>query len=90
VAAVRKQAETLQRSGIAPLDAAEVIAKAIDADKPRARYLVGCDARVMAAVVKWLPDRAVDRLIARNLGLDKPEPTAAAASVSETLIEPAR
>lgn len=72
LAAVSKQAETLQRSGIDPANAARVIADAIDAPKPRARYLVGRDAKVMAPIAGLLPDRIVDRLIARNLGLREP------------------
>ena len=73
VAAVRNQAEKLQRSGIDPAEAAAAIVKAIETRDPRARYLVGRDAKVMARVAKLLPDRAVDWLIAKNLGLDKPE-----------------
>jgi NAD(P)-dependent dehydrogenase (short-subunit alcohol dehydrogenase family) len=71
VAAVRDQAEKLQRGGIDPAEAAEAIVKAIETRDPRARYLVGRDAKVMARVAKLLPDRAVDWLIAKNLRLDK-------------------
>lgn len=75
VAAVRDQAEKLQRGGIDPAEAAQAIVKAIETRDPRARYLVGRDAKVMARVAKLLPDRAVDWLIAKNLGLDKPRTT---------------
>jgi hypothetical protein len=57
-----------------PADAARVIADAIEASKPRARYLVGRDAKVIARIVSLLPDHMVDRLIARNLGLGEPAP----------------
>jgi NAD(P)-dependent dehydrogenase (short-subunit alcohol dehydrogenase family) len=77
IAAVRKQARALERNGISAEAAARVIVGAIEADKPRARYLIGRDAKIMAAVTKRLPDRAVDRLIARNLGLGKGTETAA-------------
>lgn len=70
--AFREQAQTLERNGIDPADAARVIADAIEARKPRARYLVGRDAKFMATMASLLPDRVVDRLIARNLGLDSP------------------
>jgi len=85
LAAMGKQAETLARNGIDPADAARVIADAIEARKPRTRYLVGRDAKVMARMAGLLPDRIVDRLIARNLGLGEPEATRAAAhgAVSE-------
>lgn len=66
--AFREQAQTLERNGIDPADAARVIADAIEARKPRARYLVGRDAKFMATMASVLPDR----LIARNLGLDSP------------------
>jgi hypothetical protein len=71
VDAMRKQAETLARGGISPADAAQVIVGAIEAREPRARYLIGRDAKVMARVAGVLPDRIVDRLIARNLGLSR-------------------
>jgi NAD(P)-dependent dehydrogenase (short-subunit alcohol dehydrogenase family) len=71
VAAVRKQARAMERNGITPEAAAQVIVGAIEADKPRARYLIGRDAKIMAAVTKRLPDRVVDRLIARSLGLSQ-------------------
>jgi NAD(P)-dependent dehydrogenase (short-subunit alcohol dehydrogenase family) len=73
LAAVLKQAQSMQQGGIDPGDAARVIADAVDARKPRTRYLVGRDARIMARVAAVLPDRVVDRLIARNLGLGQPK-----------------
>jgi NAD(P)-dependent dehydrogenase (short-subunit alcohol dehydrogenase family) len=72
LAAVLKQARALERDGIDPSDAARVIADAIEARRPRARYLVGRDAKLMARLAGLLPDRVVDRLIARNLGLGEP------------------
>lgn len=48
---------------------ARVVADALTASRPRARYLVGTDAR-FRAMLKWiLPDRAQDRLLAWFLGL---------------------
>jgi NAD(P)-dependent dehydrogenase (short-subunit alcohol dehydrogenase family) len=69
IAATRERAQTLERNGIDPADAARVIVDAIEAPKPHARYLVGRDAKIMARVATVLPDRVVDRIIARNLGL---------------------
>jgi NAD(P)-dependent dehydrogenase (short-subunit alcohol dehydrogenase family) len=82
LAAVRKQAETLAREGIDPADAAQVIVKAIETGKPRARYLIGRDAKVMARVVRLLPDRAIDWVISRSLGLDEPGDQAQAQPVN--------
>ncbi len=83
LAAMVKQAETVGRtgSGIDPADAARVIAEAIQAHKPRTRYLVGRDAKLLGRLARLLPDRALDRLIARNLGLRQPRTTTAAPQV---------
>jgi NAD(P)-dependent dehydrogenase (short-subunit alcohol dehydrogenase family) len=70
--AARERAQTLERDGIDPADAARVIADAVTARRPRIRYLVGRDAKLMGRIAGLLPDRAVDWLIARNLGLGAP------------------
>ena len=75
VAAVRDQAEERRGGGIRPLGVAEVIADAIEARKPRARYRVGRDAKLGAVVSGLLSDRMLDRLVARNLGLTVPRRT---------------
>jgi len=50
-----------------PADAvAKVIAKAVTARKPRARYTVGRDA-AMIRLVRFLPDRTLDRILAAAL-----------------------
>jgi hypothetical protein len=46
-----------------------VIEKALIVSRPRARYLIGRDARVMATLSRVLPDRLWDRAIARIMGL---------------------
>jgi len=72
-----KQAEENVRNGngVEPAAVAKVIANAIEARKPRTRYLVGRDAKFLARVHGLLSDRNLDRLIARNLGLREPNPT---------------
>jgi NAD(P)-dependent dehydrogenase (short-subunit alcohol dehydrogenase family) len=69
IAAILEQAKTLSREGEHPDAVAEVIVRAVEARRPRTRYLVGRDARVMVRLVRVVPDRVVDRLIARRLGL---------------------
>lgn len=69
IAAMHKQAQGLQGSGVQPGQAAAVIADAIQARKPRTRYLVGRDAKLVARMVSPLSGHALDRLVARNLGL---------------------
>jgi NAD(P)-dependent dehydrogenase (short-subunit alcohol dehydrogenase family) len=73
--AVRARAAQSERVGIDPAEVAAVIAGAIDARRPRARYLVGRDAKLMARMARVLPDRAMDWLIARSLGLGGPGAT---------------
>ncbi len=50
---------------------ARVVARALSVPSPRARYLVGKDARFRAALKWLLPDRAQDRLLAWFLGLSR-------------------
>jgi NAD(P)-dependent dehydrogenase (short-subunit alcohol dehydrogenase family) len=57
-----------EESGIEPREVAEVIGTALTADRPRTRYLVGRDAKTRALMARVLPDRMMDRLIARALG----------------------
>lgn len=71
VAAVRRQTLELARSGIEPQAAARVIVAAIEARKPRTRYVIGRDAKIMVRLAAVLGDRRIDRLVARNLGLGK-------------------
>jgi len=56
-----------QERGIEPREVAEVIGRALTAPRPRARYLVGRDAKMRAPMAKILPDRVMDRLIGRAL-----------------------
>jgi NAD(P)-dependent dehydrogenase (short-subunit alcohol dehydrogenase family) len=69
IAAVQKATVRIEReSGLPPRAVAEVIGKALTAEHPRTRYLVGTDAKVRAGLARLLPDRAMDRLIGRALG----------------------
>ena len=62
--------------GIPPEKVAEVISKAISSSRPRTRYLVGTDAKLMRRVKGALPTRAFDRVMRRSLKLpgDAPAP----------------
>jgi NAD(P)-dependent dehydrogenase (short-subunit alcohol dehydrogenase family) len=69
IAGVQKETVRIEReSGLPPRAVAEVIGKALTADRPRTRYLVGTDAKVRARLARLLPDRAMDWLIGRSLG----------------------
>ena len=54
--------------GIEPTEVAEAIGTALTASRPRARYVVGGDAKVRAPMARLLPPRVMDRLIGRALG----------------------
>ena len=68
VAALRRETVKIeQKTGIEPSVVAEVIGRALTAKRPRTRYLVGTDAKIRGPVAKILPDRVLDRAIARQL-----------------------
>jgi NAD(P)-dependent dehydrogenase (short-subunit alcohol dehydrogenase family) len=56
-----------QERGIEPHEVAEAIGTALTTSRPRARYVVGGDAKVRAPMARFLPPRVMDRLIARAL-----------------------
>jgi NAD(P)-dependent dehydrogenase (short-subunit alcohol dehydrogenase family) len=69
IEAVRARTRRIdEESGIEPSEVAEVIGTALTAGRPRTRYLVGRDAKIRGRMAKILPDRVMDRLIARALG----------------------
>jgi NAD(P)-dependent dehydrogenase (short-subunit alcohol dehydrogenase family) len=57
---VRRGIEQQEKAGVDPDKVAMVIERALVAPRPRARYLVGIDAHVQAAVARYLPDRVRD------------------------------
>ena len=68
IAAIRKQtAKIATETGIEPRVVAEAIGHALTARRPRARYLVGRDAKMRAPAAAVLPDRVMDRIVARTL-----------------------
>jgi NAD(P)-dependent dehydrogenase (short-subunit alcohol dehydrogenase family) len=68
IEALRRETAKIERErGMEPREVAEVIGTALTASRPRARYLVGRDAKARAAMAKVLPDRVMDRLIGRAL-----------------------
>ena len=58
----------MERGGIAPERVARVIEIALTVARPRARYLVGRDARVRLAVAR-LPEALRDRIVAAATGV---------------------
>ncbi len=43
-----------------------MIGRALTAKRPRTRYLVGTDAKIRGPLAKVLPDRLMDRAVARR------------------------
>lgn len=67
IVGLRRQLDESARGAAPPEACARAIAHALSARRPRTRYLVGTDARIQAALVRFLPDRLRDRLVARVL-----------------------
>ena len=69
IAALRRETVRIeQERGMPARDVAEVIGRALTLRRPRARYVVGQDAKARAVMARVVPDRVMDRLIARALG----------------------
>lgn len=60
--------QTAER-GIPPDKVARAIEHALSAGRPRARYLVGLDAKLQARLKIVIPTRAFDRIVARIMGV---------------------
>ena len=69
IASYRKVVRNLAERGIPPAKVAEAIEHALTARRPRARYLVGLDAKLQARAKTIIPTRIFDRVIARVMGL---------------------
>jgi NAD(P)-dependent dehydrogenase (short-subunit alcohol dehydrogenase family) len=68
VAALRRISRKLGERGIAPERVASAIEHALSARRPRARYLVGADAKLQARLKIVTPTRLWDRIVARVIG----------------------
>jgi NAD(P)-dependent dehydrogenase (short-subunit alcohol dehydrogenase family) len=65
----RRILDFLERHGIPPEKVAKAIEHALTSSRPRARYVVGNDARMQALAARFLPDRVRDALARRVLKL---------------------
>jgi len=71
ITAARQAADRILKSAI-PTDAvAKAVTHALTAKRPKTRYIVGRDARLMALLARFVPDRVSDWLIVRQMGLHK-------------------
>jgi len=62
--------------GIEPAKVAKVIARAIGKSRPKTRYLVGTDAKMMKRVSRTVGDRNFDKLMRRSMKLPDDAPKA--------------
>lgn len=69
IAAYRKTTRQLAARGIAAEKAAEAVEHALSVNRPRARYLVGLDAKLQARLKPILPTPVFDWVVARTMGL---------------------
>ncbi len=69
VTAVQKAAGRAARHAIPAEAVAQAVVHALTARSPKTRYLVGRDARIRALLARFLPDRLLDRLLAKFLRL---------------------
>lgn len=65
----RKVIEDTAERGIPPEKVAKAISHALESKHPRARYLVGLDAKVQARLQPLVPTSVFDRIVARQLNL---------------------
>lgn len=65
----RKVIEDTAERGIPPEKVAKAISHALEANRPRTRYLVGLDAKVQARLQPLIPASLFDRIVARQLNL---------------------
>ncbi|WP_059049327.1 SDR family oxidoreductase [Paenibacillus senegalimassiliensis] len=68
-AAVKAQAEAWASHGISPEKVATVILRAIQDRKPKTRYVVGRDSVLLTRLVRFLPDRVLDRMLRSQMNL---------------------
>lgn len=69
ISSYRKVVRATAKRGIPPEKVAVAIEHALDARRPKARYLVGLDAKVQARLKPLIPTRVFDRVVARTMGL---------------------
>ncbi len=60
-----------ERAGSPPDVVARAVLRALSARRPRTRYVVGKDGRLLAFVARWAPDRLFDRMRIRLFGLPR-------------------
>lgn len=65
--ATRERARRMSEIAVPPERVAESVHRALTAERPRTRYLVGSDARIAARLAWLFPDRLLDRVLRQRL-----------------------
>lgn len=73
IAAVRKLVEKTAADAASAEGLAEAVAEALSSKKPKSRYYAGHGAKATVALARTLPDHEKDALVAKEVGLPKPE-----------------
>lgn len=68
IAAIRKDIDRQDRHGASPEKVAKAVEHALLSPRPKTRYLVGTDAKIQNALVRWLPDKPREAIIRRIAG----------------------
>ena len=63
IAAIRKDIDRQDRHGARPDKVAKAVENALLSLRPKTRYLVGTDAKIPNALVRWLPDKPREAII---------------------------
>jgi len=66
---MREAAREFEKAGIPADEVAKFVQHALTASTPKTRYVVGRDAQVQRLLAKVVPDRVLDGLVQRQLGL---------------------
>jgi hypothetical protein len=71
---LRAWSKTTKSSQYTPEDCARVIVRAVEDDRPRARYPVTREAKIGILARRWLSDRAMDRQMRKTMGIPDFQP----------------
>ena len=61
------QAESYIDKAVSAEKASQIIADILSNKRPRTRYTIGSDAAMLSILIKYLPDRLLDKLITRSM-----------------------
>ncbi len=67
-------ASRAQRFGISPMWVAKAVTHAVSARRPKTRYAVGLDAKMLTTFRPWIPDRLWDWLLTLTRGVPRKPP----------------